>query len=201
MKNKFHLILALACVLCFSTSLVAQDLDKPEKPKAAKKAKRRKGKKAPYANLFGGAELTDAQKTQLAELASTKNEEMTSIRKSVSELVTKENAKTIRFSIRKSTRGGMDPVAAQKAAWEEVGLSAEDQAKLTELQKQRSAIEKTIVTDMVATFSEEQKEAMKAGPKKGKKGAGKGGKKKKGKGKKGKDKEKAEKKAEKETEE
>ena len=186
MKNKLYLILALTCALCFTTSVNAQDeVDKPEKPKAAKKAKAKKSKQPPLTKLFGGAKLTDAQKTQLTELASTKKKEMTTIRKSMGELVSKENAKTIRLSMRKSVKGGMDQTAAQKAAWEEAGLPAETQAKVTELQKQQKAIEQGIVNQIVATFSDEQKEAMKAGKSaKGKKGKGKAGKEKKGKGKK-----------------
>ena len=180
MKSKLHLILALVCVLCVTTSLSAQDVDQPEKPKAAKKAKRKKAKPSPYANLFGGAELNEAQKSQLTALAAAKKEEMSAIQTSVSELVTKENAKSIRVAMRKSVKGGMDVAEAQKAAWVEVGLSDEDQAKLVELQAQRSKIEQDIKTEIVATFSDEQKTAMAT---KAKKGKGKGGKKKKGKGK------------------
>ena len=186
MKNKFYLILALACVLCFTTSLAAQDADKPEKPKAAKKAKAKKARKSPYTKLFGGVEFTETQKTQLTELASAKKKELLVIRKGVGELVSKEKAKSIRLAVRKSVKGGMSETAAQKAAWEEVGLSVENQAKLTQLYKQRTELEQGLVKEIVATFSDEQKAAMKAGLEKAKKGSTKGSKKKKGKNKKGK---------------
>ena len=181
MRNKFHLILALACLLCFTTNLAAQDADQPDKPKAAKKAKKAKGKKSPLAKSFGDAELTKAQKSQLTELVSANKEEMTTIRKSTSELINKETAKSIRMSVRKSVKDGKTQADAKKAAWDEAGLSAEAQTKLTALGKQRAKIEEGIVNKIVATFSDEQKEAMKAGLKKAKKGAGKGAKKKKGK--------------------
>ena len=186
MKSKFHLILALACLLCFSSTSFAQDVDQPEKPKATKKAKRRKGKQPPLAKHFGGAELTDAQKTQLTELVSAKKDEMLAIRKNLSELVTKEDAKQIRLSIRRSVRSGMEQPAAQKAAWTEVGVSVEDQTKIAQSQKQLEEIEQGIVNQIVATFSEEQKETMKAGKEKAAMKAGNKGKAKKGKGKKAK---------------
>ena len=176
MRNKFHLILALACALCFTTSLSAQDTEKPEKPKAAKKAKGAKAKQSPMMRAFGAAELTDAQKKQMKELVAAKKEEMAAIRTSMSELVSKEDAKTIKMAVRKAIKGGSDKAAAQKAAWDEVGLSAEDQATLSELQKKRMEIEKGITDEIVATFSDEQKAAMKAGKK------GKAGKEKKPKG-------------------
>ena len=196
MKNKLCLILMLAGLLCLTTNLTAQDADKPEKPKAAKKAKAAKGKKsaaakrAPLAKSFGNAELTEAQKTQLTELVSAKKNEMTAIRKGVKELISKEDAKSIRLAVRKSVKSGMAQDKAKKAAWEEVGLSAEAQTKLTTLSKQQAELEQGIVKQIVATFSDEQKEAMKADAKKAKKGAGKDAKKKKGKDKKGKGKKK-----------
>ena len=167
MKNKIHLLLALACVLCFSSTLVAKDADKPEKPKAAKKEKAGKDKHAAIMRAFGSAELTDAQKKQLSQLVSAKKEEMLEIRTGLSELVSKEDSKAIRMAVRKAIKGGMDKAEAQKAAWAEVGLSAEDQAKVSALQKKRSEMEQEITSKIVATFSDEQKEAMKI-PKKGK---------------------------------
>jgi len=195
MKNKFQLILALACALCFTTNLVAQDVqgvDQPEKPKAAKKANDAKRNKSLLAKSFGGAELTEGQKTQLTKLVAAKKKELVVIRKSVSELISKEDAKSVRLAVRKSTKGGMGQAEALKSAWGEVGLSPEAQTTLTKLGKQQTEIEQEIINQIVATFSDDQKEAMKAGMKKGKQRTGKGGKKKKGKNKKNKDKKKME---------
>ena len=131
---------------------------------------------------FGAAELTDAQKKQLKQLVAAKREELSTIRSGLSEMISKEDAKSIRAAVRKSIKEGSDKAEAQKAAWSEVGLSVEDQAKVSELQKKRVEIEEGITKEIVATFSEEQKEAMKAS----KKGKGKGAKDKAAKGKKGK---------------
>ena len=177
MRNKIQLILALACVLCFSTTtLAAKDADKPEKPMAAKKVKGVKANMAPFMRAFGSAELNEAQKKQLSELVSAKKEEMMAIRSGMTELISKEDAKTIRGAIRKATKDGMDKAAAQKDAWDEAGLSVEDQAKATALQKKKTEMEQEITDKVVATFSEEQKEAMKV-PKKMKGAKGKKGKK------------------------
>ena len=176
MRNKTYLLLALACVLCLSTNLAAKDADAPEKPKAAKKAKGPKVKVAPYMRAFGSAELTEAQKTQVSELVTAKKEEILAIRAGLSELISREDNKKIQGDIRKAVKGGTDKAAAQKAAWDEAGISAEDQSKVAALQKQKAELEQEITDKVVATFSDEQKEAMKI-PKKGKGAKGKKGKK------------------------
>ena len=161
MKNKVTLILALVCLLCSSATLTAQEVDAPEKPMAAKKAKGGKAKHATIMSAFGSAELTDEQKSQLSELISAKQEEMSTIRSEMGELVGPQDAKKIRRSVRLAMKDGAEKEAAQTAAWDEAGLSAEDQAKVAELLKQREAIEKGITSPVIATFSDEQKEAMK----------------------------------------
>ena len=180
MGKTIHLVLALACAIGFTTNLSAQDAGKKEKPKAAKKAKEAKGTKA-FVRYFGAAELTQEQQTELKSLLSEKKEELGSIRKELSGLVSKEDAKAIGLSVRKALKEGKSKADAQTAALSETDLSAEDQAKVASLQKQRDEIEKGIADQVIATFSESQKAAMKAGAAKAKKGKGKGAKKKKGK--------------------
>lgn len=186
MGKTIHLVLALACAICFTTNLSAQDADKAEKPKAAKKAK---GKQS-FARYFGAAELTKEQQTQFKSLLSEKKETLSAIRKELSELVSKEDAQAMKASVRKAVKEGKTRAEAQQVALSESSLSAEDQAKVVSLQKQRSEIEKGITDQVSASFSEEQKAAMKSAKgAKGKKGKEKGGKKKGKKSKEGSEKE------------
>ena len=162
MQNKVHLILALACVLCFSANLSAQDAEQAEKPKAAEKSKKGK-KKQPRAaaKLFGGATLTEAQLQQFSTLMSEKKAELSSIKSNLSELISKENAASIKTATRKAMKEGKNRAGALKAAWEEIGLTAEQQEKVSALLEQRREIERGIKEKIVATFSDEQKDALK----------------------------------------
>jgi len=193
MGKKIHLILAFTCALCFTTGVSAQDTEAPKAAKTAKKDKDNKGHSKHFTRIaseFGSAELTKEQKTNLTALVEAKREELTALQKEVSELFGKENNKAIQRSMRKTLRAGKTKEEAMKMAFDEAGISAEDQVKATALHDQRIGIYKGIKDEIVATFSEEQNEAMKvAKPKKGK---AKKGKDKKGKGKDKKDQKKTE---------
>lgn len=172
MGKTIHLVLALACAISFTATLSAQDVGKRETAKAAKNTK----VKQSFVKYFGAAELTQAQQTQLKSLISAKKEDLNSIRKQLSELVSKEDAKTIKASVRKAMKEGQSKAEAQEAALSELSLSEEGQAKVALLQKQRVEIEKGIADQISATFSEEQKAAAKSrkGAAQGKQGKKKG---------------------------
>jgi len=174
MKNPIYVILGLCCVLCLNSGLKAQDAGTLDKPKVEKKNRPGKKKKMAVINkLFKGAELTQEQKDQLAELLDAKKEELMAIRTRLAELINKEDAKSIKAAARKGVLEGLSKAEAQKQAWGEIGLTTEVQNEISTLHTQRMEIEQEVVTQMVATFSEEQKAAMKTDGK-GKKGKGKG---------------------------
>ncbi len=185
MGKKLHLILALTCALCFSTGLSAQDdsAQETDKPKATQQKKKgKKGQQAAKQKQRLAArvtkelsvELSEDQKKQLMELVGEKREKLNEIQKGINEFVNKENRKAIATAVKEARQAGKSQKEAMKSAWDKVGISEDDQAKIVELNAQRNEIFKGIKETIAATFSDDQKAAMKAKRGKRKKGGAKG---------------------------
>lgn len=187
MDKKLHLVLSLICALCFTTCLSAQDTtQEAEKPKVQKQERKKKALKKQkdriaqrIAKDFKATELTDDQTKQISDWVEENFETLKGIQKKVDGFIGKEEKKTVNAAVKKARAAGTKWPEAMKTAYEEIGLSEEDQESVTALNKERNGMFDEIKKSVVATFSEDQKKAMAATKKKGGKGKGKKGKKEK----------------------
>jgi len=187
MDKKLHLVLSLICALCFTTCLSAQDAtQETEKPKVQKQErKKKKGLKKQkdriaqrVARNFKATELTEDQTKQIADWVDENFEALKGIQKKVDGFIGKEEKKVVNAAVKKARAAGTKWPEAMKTAYEEIGLSEEDQKSVTALNKERNGMFDEIQKSVTATLSEDQKKAVDAAKKKGGKGKGKKGKKK-----------------------
>lgn len=197
MEKKLHTFLALIIALCITTGATAQDTtEKPEKAKVqeqdrkgkqkAKKQKERLAKRT--MRSISSIELTEDQQKQLASLIDENFDTVQAMQKKIDGIISKDQRKPLNAAAKKARDAGKPWTEAMKAAHKEIGLSEEDSNTVQTLNQERNALFEKIKKEIVATFSDDQKKAMKAvQSKKGKRGQGKNGKSgKSGKGKKSK---------------
>jgi len=187
MEKKIHVVLALIFALCITTGVSAQDApEKSEKAKVQKQnRKRNKGKKQKerlaqrIMKSASSVELTEDQKTKLAALIDEKFETIQATQKKIDGFIGKDDRKTLNAAVKKARGEGKAWREAMTIAYEEIGLSEEDQKSVKALNEERNGLFDTMQKEIVATFSEDQKKTLKEARAKNRKGKGKG---KKGKG-------------------
>ena len=186
MQKKLPVILALICALCFTTGLSAQDATQETTDKTVQKQdrKKKKGDAKKKTRLAKRAikgiesiELTEDQQKQLAGLIDENFETLQSMQGKIDGFIGKDERKTMNAAVKKARGEGVKWPEAMKIAYEEIGLSDEDQKSVTALNTERNQLMDKIKKAVTDTFSDDQKKALAA-----LKGKGKG----KGKGKKGK---------------
>ena len=193
MKKKLLIVFALICSLCFTTGLSAQDAtqETDKKAKVQKQdRKKNKGIQKQKTRLIeritkgiSAVELTEDQTKALAGLVDENFDSIKSLQKKIDGFISKDERKTLNQAVKKARAEGTKWPAAMKIAYEEIGLSEEDQKSVTALNEERNGMFDKIQKEIVATFSEDQKKVLSEAKAKAKKGKGKKGKGEKGKGK------------------
>lgn len=179
--SKKLLMFALALAFCFSSNLSAQDAEQQsEKPAKVqkRKGKKKKGQEKQKAALgkriakgLAAVELTDEQKKQLTELVEKHFEDINAIKKKIDGYIPKEDRKALNKATAAARKEGKKWAEATKVGHDAIGLSEEDQKAVVALNKERNAMFAKIKEAVAASFTDEQKEAMKkkSGKAKGKK--------------------------------
>jgi hypothetical protein len=166
------LLFTLALAFCFPSSLSAQEAEQQGAEAPAKvqkrKGKKKRGEEKQKAALgkritkgFGKVELTDDQKEKLKQLIEKHFEDISAIKKKVDGYISKDDRKELNKATAAARKEGKKWAEATKIGHEAIGLSEEDQKAVVALNKERNSLHAKIKEAMVASFTDEQKEAMK----------------------------------------
>jgi Sec7-like guanine-nucleotide exchange factor len=181
MEKKLPFILALVCALCFTTGLSAQDTTQKNTDKTVQKQDRKKKKGAGKQKTrlakraikgLEAVELTEDQQKKLAGLVDENFKTLKSLQRKIDGFIDRDKRKTMNAAVKKARGEGVKWPEALKIAYEEIGLSAEDQESVQALNEERNTLFDNIKKEITDTFSDDQKKALAAT--KGKKAKRKG---------------------------
>lgn len=107
-------------------------------------------------------QLTEDQDKALAKLIAAQLGSLKELRNQSDSVIKKDDRKKVNDEIKKARNEGKSLSEASKIGWKNGGLSEEDQVKLLAISEKKDALFAKIQTDLVKTFSEDQKKAWDA---------------------------------------
>lgn len=163
-------LLCFSLVLAVSASTFADDADK--------KGKKQKGRKKPTATqrFVAKLELTDAQKTQVAEIDKKFAEPLAANQKKMADMLTAEQKEAQKAAQKAAKEAGTKGAEARKAVIAALNLTDAQKASQKELMAARRKMDAEVIAALKKVLTEEQQKSL---PQPRKAGGKKEGKKKK----------------------
>ncbi len=157
------ILFGLAIALLAATNVVAQDVDMQAKKMLDRATKTTT---ANMMRAFAKAELTEDQKTKAAAIVEKHMPALMEARKAQASVMTAERMEKLKAAYAKNKEDGLKGAEAMAATYAAMGLTDEDKAKYDEGKKKLGSVTATIMNEITALLTDEQKAAL---PKMGKK--------------------------------